>query len=227
MWICRPLKKTMGPNLNCQRFPTSTIRCTCTPHDNLGPALPQAFASRTGGLRFLVDVNSFPHMFFRVDMDSWTTRFYQQMPGGKFTQMWRIYWPWGNPVPQAVVHATVQMDTTWDSFGALVAFTYVYLGHDSLIYNRFSKLFTSRYRRSPKKCSRLPRKGAIVTRPLTLQSFGTISPDLGMRPCPTLCLHRCRSCPGLFGSTVQANPNFLSVRGSRASVSACFLLSKD
>lgn len=72
--------------------------------------------------------------------------------------------------------------------------------------------------RKPKKGGRLPKKGKLVKGKFVIHTWGTIRPiltslrRLQLFPCQVMIL---KWSSGVFGSTVNANQNFLSVRGSR------------
>lgn len=67
--------------------------------------------------------------------------------------------------------------------------------------------------RKPLKGSRLPKKGALVDKPVEIQTFGTIRQrPSAPREIPNLSkLNQ----PGVFGATQRANTKYLSVRGCR------------
>ena len=105
-------------------------------------------------------------------------------------------------------------------FGCIASWTWKTIALELEI-DFLSTMFTSTSEVPPRKPaahSKLPAKGKLVTKPMVLKSFGTISHELRFPETKKTNLFTGLG-SGLFGSTVQANPNFLSKRGAGVPIS--------
>ena len=117
-------------------------------------------------------------------------------------------------LPSSLVLPTAALETLQYLASSLVAVMIIELPQTI---NRRFIVFFCKVPRKPKAGSRLPKKGAILRKPIQLKSYGTVSPRLShfLHAIDTSCTCWTSGC---FGSTFKANENFLSLRGSRVCV---------
>lgn len=110
----------------------------------------------------------------------------------------------------------LQLTLRW-CFGPITAFDHfcwlMNFGQDSLLLNLALQVPP----RKPAKNSKLPKKGTIITKKLHLKNWGTVRSILSWN-LPDCCSQLVRPLnfrlSGVFGSTVRANPKYLSSRGA-------------
>lgn len=153
------------------------------------------------------------------------------LEGGSSPKVWWEPWRWCLASSPPMVLATTSMDPLWNQVGLLDATNAINHNFLKLLPHVMSFVFSvvAWGSQTTKKGSRLPKKGQVLSSPITLKSFGCISKGLSSWLLNhTIGIHWPCISPGCFGSTWKANRSFLSLRGSRVWILvylSCFFVS--